>query len=188
MSLILSLSHSVYLALPVHKVLHIRDCYLHFRTDGHARNRTIIKSFVGCLAPCVGFRRWMVIPPMLEINGLGRLVSTLPLSLWCVGRIDFVVSDSHFGNFAFFGVCRFGFVFDGFVFELGERTNFRVEISLDFVFFGAFSAVGRPFYVVFGDFKGNPFAHYFLLVPRENRVFIEDYVATSNQSPVLCVP
>ena len=65
---------------------------------------TIIRSLVRCVAPCVGFRRWMVILPILEINGLGRLISTLPLTLWCVGRIASVVSDSRYGNFAFFDV------------------------------------------------------------------------------------
>ena len=73
-------------------------------------------------------------------------------------------------------------------FEFGERTIFRVGISQDFVFFGTFSAVGRPFYAIFGDVEGNPFAHYFLLVPRENRVFIEDYIITSDQFPILRVP
>ena len=71
---------------------------------------TIIMSFVGCLAPCVGFRQWIVIPRTLEINGLGQLV----------GRIDSVVSNSSYDSFAFFTVSRFGFVFDGFVFELAE--------------------------------------------------------------------
>ena len=126
----------------------------------------------------------MTIPPMLEINGHGRLVLTSPLSLGCVGWIDSVVSKSHYGIVALFDVTRFGFVFNGFIFYLGERTSFRVEISLDFVFFGAFSVVGQPFYAVFGNFKGNPFAHYFLLVPRENRVFMEDYIVASDQSPV----
>ena len=98
-----------------------------------------IKSFVGCLGPYEGFRRWMVIPPTFEINGLGRLVSTLPLTLWCVGRIDSVVSDSCLGSFAFFYVCRFGFVFDGFVFEFAEWTVFRVGIDQNFVFFSSLS-------------------------------------------------
>ena len=110
-----------------------------------------------------------------------------------VGRIDSLVSDSHYGSFAFLDVSRFGFVFDGFVFEFTEWTIFRVGIGLDFVFFGSlsrceFGAVGRPFYAVFGNFKGNPFVHYFLLLPREKRVSIEDYVVASDQSPVLWVP
>ena len=103
--------------------------------------------------------------PMLEIIVHGRLVSTSPLSLGCVGWIDCIGSNSLYGIVALFDMSRFDFVFDDFFFELGERTIIRVGISLDFIFFGA---VGRPFYVVFGDFKGNPFAHYFLLVPREN--------------------
>ena len=62
----------------------------------------------------------MVIPRTLEINGLGQLVSNFPLSLWSVGRIDSIVSNSRYGNFAFFAVSRFGFVFDGFVLELDK--------------------------------------------------------------------
>ena len=116
----------------------------------------------------------MVIPPMLEISDHDRLVLTSPLSLGCIGWIDSVSSNPLYGIVALFDVSRFGFVFDDFVFELGERTIFRVGISEDFIFFGASNAVGRPFYVIFGDFKGNPFAHYFLQVLREDRVFIED--------------
>ena len=81
----------------------------------------------------------MVIPPMFEINGFGRLVLTLPLSLWCVGLIDLGVSDSHLGNFAFLDVCQFGFVLDGFVFEFIEWIVFRVGIGRNFIFFGSLS-------------------------------------------------
>ena len=49
---------------------------------------TFIRIFVGCLAT-------------FEVNRLGRLVLTLPLGLWCVGRIDSFISDSRYGNFAF---------------------------------------------------------------------------------------
>ena len=83
----------------------------------------------------------MVIPPMLDINGHGRLVSSSSLNLGYVGRIDSVV--------ALFDVSQFAFIFDDFVFELGERNIFYVGISLDLFFFSAFSAVGRPFYVVY---------------------------------------
>ena len=72
----------------------------------------------------------MVIPPMLDINGHGRLLSTLPLSLGCVGWIDSVVSNSRYDSVALFDMSRFGFVFDYFVFEFGEWTIFRVRISL----------------------------------------------------------
>ena len=81
----------------------------------------------------------MVIPPMLEISGHGRLVSSSLLSLECIGWINSIGSNSLYGIVALFDVNLFGFVFDSFVFELGERTIFRVRISLDFVFFGAFS-------------------------------------------------
>ena len=116
---------------------------------------TFIGSFVGCLAPCLGFQ---------------RLVLTLPLSMWCVGRINSVISYSQFGNFAFFDVCRFGFVFDDFVFEFAEWDILRVKVGLNFVFFGSllkceFDSVGRTFYAICGNFERNPFAHYFLLVP-----------------------
>ena len=84
-----------------------------------------------------------------------------------------------------FHVSRFGFVFDVFLFELGERTIWCGRINLDLIFFGAFRVVHRPFYAVFGDFEGNPFAHYFLLVSRENGVFIEDYVTALDQFLVL---
>ena len=105
----------------------------------------------------------MDIPPMLEIHGHGRLISTSPLSLGCVGWIDSIVFSSHYGSIAVFDMSRFGFVFDDFVFEFGKRTISCVGISLDFVFFGAFSAVRRPFFVVFGDFEGNLFALIFCL-------------------------
>ena len=56
-----------------------------------------------------------------------------------------VVSDSHFGNFSFFNVCRFGFVF-----EFAKWIIFRVEIGRNFVFYGSLSkwelgSVGRTF-------------------------------------------
>ena len=49
-----------------------------------------------------------------------------------VGSISFdsVVSDSRYDNFAFLNVSRFGFLFDDFVFEFGERTIFHVGINL----------------------------------------------------------
>ena len=50
-----------------------------------------------------------------------------------------ILSMKMVGNFAFFDVCRFGFVFDDFVFEFAEWTIFRVGIGLDFVFFGSLS-------------------------------------------------
>ena len=103
-------------------------------------------------------------PPMLDINVHGRLVSTSPRSLACVGWIDSVVSNSRYGSVSLFDVSQFGFVFDDFVFELGERTIFHVGINLDLVFFGVFSLVGRPYYAVCGNFERNLFAHYFLLV------------------------
>ena len=104
-------------------------------------------------------------PPMLEINGLGRLISTFPLSPSGVGEIDSNVA----GIFAFFYVSRFSFVFDGFVFQFAECTIFCVAIGGNFVFFGSlsrceFGSVGRPFYAIYGDFERNLFAHYFLLV------------------------
>ena len=75
------------------------------------------------------------------------------LSLWCVGRIDSIVSDSRYG----------------FVFEFVEWTIFRVGIGQNFVFFGSlskceFGSVGRVFYAICGDFERNLFAHYFQLV------------------------
>ena len=79
----------------------------------------------------------MLIPLMLEINGLGRLVSILPLSVRCIGRIDSVVSDSRYGSFAFFDLSRFGFVFDGFVFKFVEWIIFRAGISWNFIFCGS---------------------------------------------------
>ena len=141
---------------------------------------TFIRIFVGCLAT-------------FEVNRLGRLVLTLPLSMWCVGRINSVISYSQFGNFAFFDVCRFGFVFDDFVFEFAEWDILRVKVGLNFVFFGSllkceFDSVGRTFYAICGNFERNFFAHYFLLVLRENRVFIEDYVTTPVQFSILRVP
>ena len=90
-------------------------------------------------------------------------------------------------------MCQCNFVFDGFVFEFAEWTIFRVGIGRNFIFFGSllkceFDSVGRTFYAICGDFERNIFAHYFLLVPRENRVFIEDYVTASDQFPILRVP
>ena len=123
---------------------------------------TIIRIFVGCLGPCVGFRRWVIIPPLLDINGHGGLISTSLLGLGCVGWIESVISNSRYGSIALFDVSQFGFVFDDFVFELGERAIFRVGIGLDFIFFSAFSVVGRSFYTVFGDFKGNRLPTIFL--------------------------
>ena len=93
-------------------------------------------------------------PPMLEISRHGQLVSTSPLSL-C--RFQLALWHCFL-----FDVSRFGFVFDDFVFELGERAIFRVGIGLDFIFFSAFSVVGRSFYTVFGDFKGNRLPTIFL--------------------------
>ena len=69
-------------------------------------------------------------PPMLDINVHGRLVSTSPRSLACVGWIDSVVSNSCYGSVPLFDVSRFGFLFDDFVFEFGERTIFHVGINL----------------------------------------------------------
>ena len=71
---------------------------------------------------------------------------------------------------AFFDMSRFGFLFDGFVFEFAEWTSFRVGIGRDFVFFGLlsrreFGSAGRPFYAVSGSFERNLFVQYFLLVP-----------------------
>ena len=48
--------------------------------------------------------------------------------------------------------------------------------------------VGRAFYAICGNFERNLLAHYFLLVPRESRVFIEDYLTASNQFSMLRVP
>ena len=95
----------------------------------------------------------MIILPMLEIKGLGRLDSTLPLSLWCVAWINSVVSDSRCAKFPFFDVSQLSFVFDGFVFEFAEWTIFRVRIDRNFVFFCfllrcEFGLVGRPFYSI----------------------------------------
>ena len=41
-------------------------------------------------------------PPMLEINDHGRLVSTSPLSLGCIGWIISVVSNSLYGIIALY--------------------------------------------------------------------------------------
>ena len=74
--------------------------------------------------------------------------------------------------------------------------HFCVGINRNFIFFGSlsrceFGSVGRPFYAIYGDFERNLFAHYFLLVLWENRVFIEDYITTSDQisdslGPIFC--
>ena len=55
-------------------------------------------------------------------------------------------------------MCRFGFVFDGFVFEFAEWDVLCVEIGLNFVFFGflskcEFGSMGQAFYTIYGDFS-----------------------------------
>ena len=105
---------------------------------------TVIKSVVGCLAPCVGFRRWLVILPICWVKCLSRLVSVVPLSLRCFGRIvsvffDSLVSESYLVDFAFFESYRFFFVFDGFFIKFDEWTFCRFGFDEDFVFFGCLS-------------------------------------------------
>ena len=61
-------------------------------------------------------------PPMLEINGHGRLFLTLHFSLGCIGWIDSVNSNSLYGIVALFDMSRFSFFFDDFVFEETAAT------------------------------------------------------------------
>ena len=53
---------------------------------------------------------------------------------------------------------------------------------------GNFGLVGRSFHGICVDFKGELLAHDFLLVLRENEVFIKDYITTLDQFLVLWIP
>ena len=57
---------------------------------------------------------------------------------------------------------------------------------LSIVFFASFSAVGRPFYVVCGDFERNILPT--IICWFRERIESEDYVANSDQFPILRVP
>ena len=127
------------------------------------------------------------------INCLSRLASALLPSLRCCGRVDSISFDSlnfdsHLVDFAVFNSCLFGFVF-----EFDIWAFFRFGFGGDFIFFGClskcyFGSVGQSFYDVSIDFEGELFPHYFLLVSRENGVFIEDYLTTPDQFPILWIP
>ena len=135
-----------------------------------------IRSLVRCPAPRLGFRRCLVVLPC----GCRRLFSDLSL-----------------GDFAFIDPCRFGCVFEDFVFEFDDRTCCRFSVGrevgslLEFDCLSSlrFGPLGRSFYDNVVIFEGYLLTNCFLLVPlREDRVFIEDYVAAPDQFPVLRVP